>query len=228
MEDITLRMVYLPKSIATRRFSAGKSFAGQSPRKNERSKCMELQTAITERRSIRKFTGGPVDRALLERLIRTAMWAPSGMNRQPWKFIVLEGDSMRRFIKFSAGMSENMEGPLRAQNFDDKMRAFVRGYFRDLGGAQTVVVCLARSADSYLADHANMVSGAAALYNFLLLAHEAGLGCCWMTGYALVESDLMKLLGVEGYKLVGVTPVGLPDQSPPVPPRKHEDIVWMT
>ncbi|MDR1946363.1 MAG: nitroreductase family protein [Desulfovibrio sp.] len=188
---------------------------------------MELLKAIMERRSIRKFTDRQVDRALLERLIKAAMWAPSGMNRQPWKFIVLEGESLQRFIKFSAGMAENMEGPLRVQNFNDKMRAFVKGYFRDLGGARTVLVCLAKAADTYLADHANMVSGAAALYNFLLLAHEAGLACCWMTGYALVESDLMRFLGVEGYKLVGVTPVGFADQIPPVPPRKHEDIIWM-
>jgi nitroreductase len=193
-----------------------------------KEKGMELEKAIRERRSIRKFTDRQVDRALLERLIRTAMWAPSGMNRQPWKFIVLEGASLQRFIEFSAGMADDMDGPLRAQNFDDKMRAFVRGYFRNLGGARTALVCLAKAADTHLADHANMVSGAAALYNFLLLAHEAGLACCWMTGYILVESDLMRLLGVEGWKLVGVTPVGLPDQNPPVPPRKHEDIVWMT
>ncbi|MDR1685274.1 MAG: nitroreductase family protein [Desulfovibrio sp.] len=189
---------------------------------------MELEKALRERRSIRKFTDRPVDRDLLERLLKTALWAPSGMNRQPWKFIVLEGDAMQRLLKFSAGMAENMEGPLRAQNFNDKMRAYVKGYFRDLGGARTALVCLAKAADTYLADHANMVSGATALYNFLLLAHEAGLACCWMTGYALVENDLMRLLGIEGYKLVGVTPVGWPDQSPPVPPRKHEDIVWMT
>jgi nitroreductase len=65
------------------------------------------------------------------------------------------------------------------------------------------------------------------LYNFLLLAHEAGIATCWMTGYALVEDQLMQHLGVEGYKLVGITPVGYANQNPPVPPRKHEDIVWM-
>lgn len=188
---------------------------------------MELQTAMLERRSIRKFTSQPVDEQTLDGLLKKALWAPSGMNRQPWKFIVLQGESFSRLLQLSAGMAESMEGPLRAQQFNEKMRTFIKGYFRDLGGAGTAVVCLSRAADTYLADHANMVSAAAAFYNFLLLAHEAGLSTCWMTGYANVEEDLMALLGVEGYKLVGVTPVGHADQTPPVPPRKHEDIVWM-
>ncbi len=188
---------------------------------------MELHTAMLERRSIRKFTSQPVDEQELEDLLKKALWAPSGMNRQPWKFLVLQGESFARLLRLSAGMAESMEGPLKAQQFNEKMRTFIKGYFRDLGGAGTAVVCLSKAADTYLADHANMVSAAAAFYNFLLLAHEAGLATCWMTGYANVENDLMALLGVEGYKLVGVTPVGHADQVPPVPPRKHEDIVWM-
>jgi nitroreductase len=188
---------------------------------------MELKQAMLERRSIRKFTGQPVEKELLDKLLRESLWAPSGMNRQPWKFIVLRGEAFQKLLRISSGMCEKMEGPLKAQNFNDKMRKLVLGYFKDLGQAGTALVCLSKSADSYLADHANMVSSAAALYNFLLLAHEAGLATCWMTGYVLVEDQLMQLLGVEGYKLVGLTPIGYADQSPPVPPRKHEDIVWM-
>jgi len=188
---------------------------------------MEFRKLIHERRSIRKFTDKPVDRALLDELLQEALWAPSGMNRQAWKFVVLQGASFQKLLRFSDGMAEDMEGPLTAGQFNEKMRNFVKGYFRDLGGASTAVACLSKAADAYLADHANMVSGAALIYNFLLLAHEAGLACCWMTGYALREKELMQVFGFEGYKLVGVTPVGYPDQTPPVPPRKGEAIVWM-
>jgi nitroreductase len=188
---------------------------------------MELKQALLDRRSIRKFTDQPVEKELLDKLLKEALWAPSGMNRQPWKFIVMRGEALKKLIQLSTNMSEKMEGPLKAQNFNDKMRNLVLGYFKNLGGAGTAVVCLSKSADTYLADHANMVSCAAALYNFLLLAHEAGLATCWMTGYALVEAQLLQIVGVEGYKMVGVTPVGYASQNPPVPPRKHEDIVWM-
>jgi nitroreductase len=188
---------------------------------------MEFRKLIHERRSIRKFTDKPVDRDVLNELLAEALWAPSGMNRQVWKLVALQGESFKQLLRFSDGMAEDMEGPLTAERFNEKMRGLVKGYFRDLGGASTAVVCLSKTADAYLADHANMVSGAALFYNFLLLAHEAGLACCWMTGYALREKEFLRMLGCEGYKLVGVTPVGYPDQTPPVPPRKGDPIVWM-
>lgn len=189
---------------------------------------MELLQVMKERRSIRKYTDQPVDKKLLDTLLKEALWAPSGMNRQPWKFLVLEGEAMKRLQEFSSGVGDTMEEPLVNQNFNEKMRTLIRGYFKNLGGAKTVVVCLSKAADTYLADHANMVSCASAFYNFLLLAHEAGLATCWMTGYANKEDEFMRMLGTEGYKLVGVTPVGFADQTPPVPPRKHEDIEWRT
>lgn len=188
---------------------------------------MQLQEAIHTRRSIRRFTDQAVPRPLLEGLLKECLWAPSGMNRQPWKFFVVQGDALKTLVDISEGMAGTMEGPLLAQNFDEKMRKFITGFFKNLGGASTAVICLAKGADKHLADHANMVSGAAAFYNFLLLAHEAGLSTCWMTGYLNVEEQLLQFLGAPGYKLVGVTPVGYASQTPPVPPRKNEDIVWM-
>jgi nitroreductase len=187
---------------------------------------MELEQALRDRRSIRKFTDQPVDRALLDSLLRKALWAPSGMNRQPWKFVVLRGGAVKEFLRLSSRMAESMDEPLKGQNFDAKMRSFIVGYFRNLGGAGTVVIGLSKGHGLSLENHANLLSAAAAFYNFLLLAHEAGLATCWMTGYLDVEKQIMECIGVQGYQLVGVTPVGYPDQSPPVPPRKQEDIVW--
>ena len=71
-------------------------------------------------------------------------------------------------------------------------------------------------------------STAAALQNFLLLGHEAGLGTCWMTGPSWVEDEILALLDHrKGWRLLALTPGGYPDQTPPVPPRKHEDIIWL-
>ena len=66
---------------------------------------MELRQAVAERRSIRKFSSRRVERPLLEELLRAALWAPSGMNRQPWKFIVLEGEAMAGLLRISAAFA---------------------------------------------------------------------------------------------------------------------------
>ncbi|HXZ36796.1 MAG TPA: nitroreductase family protein, partial [Thermodesulfobacteriota bacterium] len=52
---------------------------------------MELAEAIKGRRSIRKFKAQPVPREKLEKILELAMWAPSGMNRQDWYFVVVQG-----------------------------------------------------------------------------------------------------------------------------------------
>ncbi|MDR2162210.1 MAG: nitroreductase family protein [Desulfovibrio sp.] len=188
---------------------------------------MELERVLRDRRSIRKFTGRPVPQDLLDSLLRKALWAPSGMNRQPWKFVVLRGSALQKLLALSSGLAESMDEPLKAQKFNDKMRSFIIGYFKNLGGAGSVVAGLSRHEESAAEDYANVLSAAAAFYNFLLLAHEAGLATCWMTGYVSVEKQLLNLMGVQGHRLVGITPVGYPDQAPPVPPRKHEDLVWL-
>ena len=49
----------------------------------------EVLQFITKRRSIRKFTGGAVDRELLVTALKAAMAAPSANNARPWNFLVV-------------------------------------------------------------------------------------------------------------------------------------------
>ena len=53
---------------------------------------MELSEAIKGRRSVRRFRPDPVQRDVIERILELAQWAPSAMNRQDWRFIVVEGE----------------------------------------------------------------------------------------------------------------------------------------
>lgn len=189
---------------------------------------MELLQAIKERRSIRKFTGQPIERALLEKVIKNAMWAPSGMNTQPWKFMVLEGAAKDQLIEISNKAIDQLDKRMR-ELFGDKMRTFIRGYFKDLGGAPSVVVVLTADHEHDVYMLSSVQSTAAAVQNLCLLAHEAGLSTCWMTGQLWVEKDILEFLGMsEGYRLEAIVPIGYNGQSvePPVPPRKDEEIIW--
>lgn len=187
---------------------------------------MELLQAIKERRSIRKFKPDPIPDEVLERLVKNAMWAPSGMNTQPWKFIVLTGAKKDQFLEVAGRAIVQMDERLK-ELFNDKMRSFIHGYFKDLGGAPAVVVVLSAIHEQDVYMQASYQSSAAAMYNLLLLAHEAGLGTCWMTGQLWVEKEILGFFGMPGYRLLGMTPIGYPDQDPPVPPRKDETIIWL-
>ncbi|MEU9990719.1 nitroreductase [Streptomyces sp. NPDC048045] len=52
---------------------------------------MDIYEAVTSRRAVRGFTGRPVPRQVLERVLSAAAWAPSGSNIQPWHTYVLTG-----------------------------------------------------------------------------------------------------------------------------------------
>jgi len=52
---------------------------------------MKIIEAIRTRRSIRSFKADPVPRKVLEEILDTCRWAPSGGNVQPWHFAILGG-----------------------------------------------------------------------------------------------------------------------------------------
>ena len=54
---------------------------------------MELEEAIKNRRSIRKYTNEDVPNELIEELIECARLAPSAKNRQPWKFLIVKNST---------------------------------------------------------------------------------------------------------------------------------------
>ena len=50
---------------------------------------MQTKECIRKRRSIRGYNDSPIEYSVVEKLVEDAALAPSGMNRQPWKFLIL-------------------------------------------------------------------------------------------------------------------------------------------
>ncbi|MEV4089829.1 nitroreductase family protein, partial [Nonomuraea fuscirosea] len=63
---------------------------------------MDVYEAVTSRRAVRGFTGRPVSREVLQRVLSAAAWAPSGSNLQPWHVYVVTGEPLAE-IKRRAG-----------------------------------------------------------------------------------------------------------------------------
>ena len=58
---------------------------------------MEVIEAIRSRRSIRSFKPDPIPKKVLEELLDTCRWAPSGSNTQPWEIAVLGGEVIEEY-----------------------------------------------------------------------------------------------------------------------------------
>jgi iodotyrosine deiodinase len=63
-------------------------------------------TRMRERRTVRDFSSEPVPFALIEAAIATAGTAPSGANQQPWTFVVVSDQAIKRKIREAAEIEE--------------------------------------------------------------------------------------------------------------------------
>lgn len=61
---------------------------------------------MRRRRSVRMFADTPVPRALIESLVRSAGSAPSGANKQPWRFVCISDPALKRKIRKGAEEEE--------------------------------------------------------------------------------------------------------------------------
>jgi nitroreductase len=68
---------------------------------------MDITEAIRSRKSIRGFKPFPVSREVLEKVLETSCRAPSTMNTQPWEFLVIAGDVLRKIAGRNAKMLQD-------------------------------------------------------------------------------------------------------------------------
>lgn len=153
---------------------------------------MDAVQAIMSRRSVRRFSGRPVEEQAVEALLRAAMQAPSAHNYQPWHFVVIRDRralaEVPRFHRYAAMLPE-----------------------ADLA----VVVCGDPALEAREAT-LNQDCGAA-VQNLLLAAHALGLGAVWLGVHpdpARVEG-LRRLTGLPPNILpVALVAVGHPAETP--------------
>jgi nitroreductase len=147
---------------------------------------MDLIEGIASRRSIREFVDQPVDRKHLLEIIKAGTWAPSGLNNQPWRFVIVQ----KAEIKKELGKQTKY------------------GYVID-----RAPVCIAVFVDravmyNDVKDHQAM---GACIQNMLLAAHGLGLGAVWL-GEILKNAEAVRtLLGLPtDMELMAVVALGHP------------------
>lgn len=147
---------------------------------------MEVMDAIYTRRSVREFTGEPVEDGLLAEIVKAGTWAPSGLNNQPWRFVVVTDEGVRRGL---AGLTR---------------------YRAVLEGARAAIAVFADTGVMYSEVKDHQAVGAC-IQNMLLAAHGMGLGAVWLGEILNRAGDVRKLLGVpEALELMAVVALGHP------------------
>ncbi len=188
-------------------------------------------SAIYDRRSIRKFTDKPISQRDITDIIQSGLKAPSSKNRQPWKYIVIQGNAKEEMLKaFRRGIDrEENDHALLPQS-----RQHIAGakYTVDImTEAPTIVFVVNPLGKSILAELTpeervfeicNIQSIGASIQNMLLAAAEKGIGSLWICDIYFAYSELCKWLGSDG-QLVAAIAFGYPNEFPEARPRKKMD-----
>ena len=66
----------------------------------------ETLAIMSQRRTIRHFSPKPVSKRVIETLVHTATTAPSGANKQPWRYIAVSDPDTKRRIRSAAEREE--------------------------------------------------------------------------------------------------------------------------
>jgi len=185
---------------------------------------LDFYEVIKNRRSCRVFTSEPVGRDVLEKIVEAALWAPSGKNRQNCRIFVVTGEKRDTLVSIADRSWSFIEESLR-ELYDERIVAFTRNFFRNLGGAPVLLVFYSEPTKE--GAFVDLQSVSAAIENALLAATHEGLGSCWMSNPVHLKDEVDKALGVEGMDLVAFVPIGYPSKTPPAPPRKDGRARWV-
>jgi len=194
---------------------------------------------LAGRRSVRQFLPAMPPRELIVRAVESATHAPSGMNKQPWRFVIVSSETVKsQMVEAVSREIETILTLLAGDEYADKVGEYLRNYatlfrtapvvinvlYREYG--QVIASLLERSNIQYAdnqeeAANPAMQSVSAAIQNLQLAAHALGLATCWMTAPLFARRQLHGLLDVESpWQLAAVIPIGYASSTTNHGPRR--------
>lgn len=179
----------------------------------------EVVKTILKRRSTRSFTPDQISEEELSVLLETARFAPSGMNRQPWHFTVVQNPETLHRIN-EACRQVLLASGVKAMEDRAKGNDFSICY-----KAPTLILV---AVDEQV--HTGRYDGAVALENMFLAAESMGLGSCWIHAVSLIfnggaNEALRKELQIPaGYAPIGSGAFGRKAAEAQAAPRKENTI----
>lgn len=183
--------------------------------------------AIESRRSIRSYEPKQLPRETLLAIINAANHAPSAMNTQPWRFVVVENQSFRKKLVETAVPNCKKFVETLKESFPQRYQ-FIMKRFEELEDpiyykAPAIVFVIGSGPGA--GDSCPL-----ACENMMLAAHSLDLGSCWVTFGSLVTDnpEIAKELELKpDEKIFGPILLGYTKEKPQPPAKKDPSIKWI-
>lgn len=195
----------------------------------------EFYRLLEARRSIRQFKKDVVPpRETLERILAAGMQAPSGKNRQNWRFFVVTGAKRDEYLRYSQKSWLAIKDVLQSR-LKPSLYEFTERFFYTLGDAPVLIFCYSHNTpeEKYLTSIGSVYM---AVENMNLACFAEGLGCCTMGAPLEIQEEVDEFLGVKSLpeyqkgelELLCAVALGVPDHSPPKAPRQSAGrVTWL-
>ncbi len=161
----------------------------------------EVITAIKARRSIRKYETRKIDDETIRLILDAGRWAPSGLNNQPWRFMIIADSETKKGLSNLTKYNRIVrESTLCIAVFYDRME----GYDRDK----------------------DVMAIGACIQNMLLAAHSLGVGTVWLGEILIRKVEAGLLLGAkQDFELMALIALGSPAESPRSSRKELESLI---
>jgi len=164
---------------------------------------MEFYEVIRTRRSIRSYRPDPIPEDVLNRVLESVRIAPSGSNRQPWEFIIVKDEELKKqMVPVCGNQNFIAEAPL------------------------IIVACgynIHYNRGGYMGEMSMLVDVSIAFTHLVLAARAEGLGTCWIGSFN--NEDVKKTLNIpKDVNVVAITPLGYPKYEGFAEPSRRKSI----
>lgn len=187
---------------------------------------MNTFDAISQRRSIRKFKDTPIPDEIILKLLQAGIQAPSGKNRQPWRFIVVKQDKRSEMIRIMrAGIEKRKAQGMSSRSSEASARVMEQA---------PVTIFVFNAFEKHLSREkqymdvlwnvVDVQSIGAAIQNMHLAAQDLGVGALWICDVFYADEELCEWLG-ETRQMVAAVSFGYANEQPDARPRKSVDEV---
>ncbi len=140
--------------------------------------------AIYSRRSVREFSEGDIGDDTLREIIKAGSYAPSGLNNQPWRFVIIRDTGLKNDI------------------------STLTHYSKIVVGARVLIAVMLDLSAVYNREKDIQAIGACT-QNMLLAIHSLGLGAVWLGEILKKKVEFNGLLELEDrYELMAVIAMG--------------------
>ena len=184
---------------------------------------MQLDDCIKGRRSVRLYKDEAVPKDKIEAILEAGVWAATGMDRQPWRFIMVEDKDIIKFVSEETKKAVKEAMPAVAERFETEKDIICYN--------APVLIFICTEADKTFGQ-INLRDCVLAAQNMFLKAHELGLGACYMGWIDLLyqthPETLRKTVIPSGYEMQVPLILGYPKSKAGAGKRNQPNILkWI-